>query len=178
MFGKLEAMSTLSFKADPPVWYIKQLTKANKMTSGSGKPLQIGSGLGKHGGQDQNKDDTKQTKVFNNQRDNKVCLLPDEKYLQLVHYKNLEACENNVVTYNGETICNNWHIRGHCLNTCKRKDLHTCLPAEKEKEYLVYVGYLRAHHNKFKNNHSGTGNNCGNRNGCECTDENTADLLS
>jgi hypothetical protein len=176
LFDEMEAIDTLSFKAEPPVWYVEKLAKANKVTSGSGKPLQIGNGTSKRENYDDKDDEPKRTKVFNNNRDNKVRLLPDERYSQLVHYKNLEACEESAVKVNGEFICNNWHIRGHCFNTCKRAQSHTCLSADKEREYRVYVGNLRAQHNKFKNNRrGGHGNYRGNRNNQERTGENTAD---
>jgi hypothetical protein len=174
IYDEIESIDTLNFKADPPVWYVEQLARTSKLTTGSGKPYQAGSGSNKRNSDD-DKPDEKRVKVFNNQRDNKIRLLPDEKYSLLVHYKNLEACETSAVKFNDEFICNNWHIRGHCFSTCKRRTTHTNLPSDIEKQYRTYVSQLRTHHNKFKNNRRGNTYQRGNRPQCDNTGENTTD---
>jgi hypothetical protein len=94
-------------------------------------------------------------KVFNEHHDNKVRLQSDEKYSALVHFKNLENCETSAVKYEGNCICNNWHIMGHCVDSCKRKKSHIKLPSEQEKLYRIYVTNLREGLSKFKNSRRG-----------------------
>jgi hypothetical protein len=174
MYGEIDAIDTLSFKADAPSWYLDLLAKANRPNK-SGSYPHNDSDQGKRGSQDSRDDTPKCTKVFNNQRDHKVRLLPNEKYSVLVHYKNLEACESFAVKLHDDFVCNNWHICGHCFSNCKRNASHTVLPSEVERDYRNYVCKLRAHNEKFKNARRGGGNQRQGRNNCERTGEHTAD---
>jgi hypothetical protein len=161
IFDELDSIDTLSFSADPPQWYLSQLNKLetpnNRNNNNSNRKRQ-----NTHSNDDSN---NSRIKVFNNNRDSRVRLQPDEKYSSLVYFKNLENCEDSAVKIDGEYICNNWHVRGHCVDSCKRKHTHIKLPTELERKYRIYIQNLRDSQSRFKTSHRGNRGNMKERNG-------------
>jgi hypothetical protein len=154
IYEELDSIDTLSFTAEPPRWYLNELNRIEKHNNKHGSPNRKRHHNTSHDNQHNSNNNTR-IKVFNEQRDNKVRLQSDEKYSALVHFKNLENCETSAVKYEGDYICNNWHIRGHCVDSCKRKKSHIKLPSEQEKLYRIYVTNLREGLSKFKNSRRG-----------------------
>jgi hypothetical protein len=154
IYEELDSIDTLNFSADPPRWYLTELTRIEKNNKHHTSPNRKRHHNTSHN-DDYTTNNNTRIKVFNEHRDNKVRLQSDEKYSALVHFKNLENCETSAVKHEGDYICNNWHIRGHCIDSCKRKKSHTKLPTEQEKLYRIYVTNLREGLSKFKNSRRG-----------------------
>jgi hypothetical protein len=168
MYEELDSIDTLSFSADAPRWYLNELARIENNNSPNKRRH--------HNTSHNDHQDTNNTriKVINNNRDSRVRLQPGEKYSALVHYKNLENCEPSAAKLEGEYICNNWHIRGHCVDSCKRKHTHIKLPSEQEKQYRIYVNNLREGLSKFKSSHRGPrGNTRERQGGSDRSGENT-----
>jgi hypothetical protein len=166
IYDELDSIDTLSFSAEAPQWYLSELqkvdTSANRHLTHSNKKRHLTHSQDDH---QQTSSNNTRIKVFNNNRDSRIRLQPDEKYSTLVHFKNLENCEDSAAKIDGEYICNNWHIRGHCVDSCKRKHTHIKLPTEIERQYRIYVQNLREGQARFKHSHRGQRGNTRERQG-------------
>ncbi len=76
-------------------------------------------------------------------------LRSDETYSHLINAANRKQNKSDEVFLHGKSVCNNWHIRGACWDTCQRKSSHVPLSGETLSKYKAYVEKLRASSQKF-----------------------------
>jgi hypothetical protein len=151
---ELRNISTLNFIAIAPKWYLDEEEKQLKLfhkcqqanqQNNQGNP-QSQSGRGYHNntrGRPTTQDHNKRVRVDNNDQDSVVALTQGERYSRIVHRTNLTECKDVAPRLNGDFICNNWHIRGHCVDTCPRAHTHIPLSSELKGKYRTYVAKLR-----------------------------------
>lgn len=154
---ELKNIITLNFMAIAPKWYLdeeeKQLrllqkrqqahaqSNHNQTNHGSNGPGHRDRSHNKHG--DSSPHQGKRVRVDNNNQDPVMALTAGERYTHIVHRTNLTECRNDAPKLNGDFLCNNWHIRGHCVDTCTRAHTHTTLTLELRGRYHTYVAKLR-----------------------------------
>jgi hypothetical protein len=152
MQEELDQIDTMSFIADAPYWYRDHLDKnenTNTNHSGHSGSRRNRSPSDKRSRDNQNHNNDKRTRVTNNDN-SQTKLQQNEVYSKLVHYQNLEKCKDQAVQHKGEYICNNFHMRGHCFDTCKRNVTHCTLPPETARKYCTYVRALRSARDSFE----------------------------
>ena len=96
--------------------------------------------------------DRSRKRLDNNKIDSFAQLQSGERYNYLTHFDNLKKCSRLSVRLNGEFVCNNWHIRGHCTSDCRRRDTHKELPIELKANFRKYVTGLQ----RCQSEYSGT----------------------
>ncbi len=149
MAQELKQINTMTFVAIAPKWYLEEETKAlerqrkeektNQATQSSPK----GSSNRFNRSNNTSNEDSKRTKVENENIDPIVALKSNESYASIVHWQNLKQFEPLAVKINGEYVCNNFHMRGFCHNMCKRATTHTKLSGEQRGKYRRYTASLR-----------------------------------
>jgi hypothetical protein len=85
----------------------------------------------------------KRMRVENPEPDTAVLLVPGERYPRIVHRTNLNECRDIAPRMNGDFVCNNWQIRGHCVDTCSRASSHVTLTGDLKAKYRIYAAQLR-----------------------------------
>jgi hypothetical protein len=154
---ELRNISTLNFVAIAPKWYLdeeeKQLRllqkrqqqanhQANHHTQQTGG-RNFNTPNGRSRSNPYHQDTGKRVRVDNQDQDSVVALTQGERYTRIVHRTNLVECRDAAPKLNGDYICNNWHIRGHCVDTCHRAHTHVTLNPELKGKYRTYVAKLR-----------------------------------
>jgi hypothetical protein len=159
---ELHQIDTLSFTADPPQWHKLELDKIKAKLAKDTKDMNTPwdeldlvrrSRRGRRG-YDENGDgvgENKRNKVSNQNMHPNLQLHNGEVYSKLVHYKNLEICKNEAPKFKGDFVCNNFHLRGHCHDGCKRHKSHTTLPPDILTKYRNYITALRKCRDTFEN---------------------------
>jgi hypothetical protein len=160
MSQELNQIDTLSFQADPPTWYQTQLDAIQARSSTrSSNGNNSGGRRGRDRSPSHHRNDrdspNKRTRVCNNNIHPSVTLQQNETYSKLIHFQNLTNCKDKAVKYKGDFLCNNFHIRGHCFDNCKRKKSHIQLPQDLATRFCTYVKALRACRDNFETQRSG-----------------------
>jgi hypothetical protein len=149
---ELQNIRTFNFTAVAPRWYLNELDKqAEKDRAQTPSKYQNGL-LNRYKERPQQDRDKTRTRVDNDNKDNFTTLQSGEKYHWLTHFDNLKKCSHLSVRMNGEFLCNNWHIRGHCTSDCRRRSTHTDLSPDQKANYRKYVAALRKCCGDFREN--------------------------
>ena len=156
---ELNNIRTLNFHAVAPKWYIDELDKQTEKdrTQDRGKYKDPTRDRYKDRPQSGIRDKTR-VRTENNNKDSFTQLQSGERYHWLTHFANLKKCSHLSVRMNGEFVCNNWHIRGHCTSDCRRRDTHKELPPELKGNFRKYVTGLRKCREDFATNPRGDTN--------------------
>jgi hypothetical protein len=149
MQEELDQIDTMSFSADTPHWYREYLNKNNSNHNNTNLSGSRRNRSPTHNNNDDNNHSDKRIRVINNDN-NQTKLQLNETYSKLVHFQNLAKCTDMAVKHKGEFVCNNFHIRGHCFDTCRRSVTHCTLPPETARKYCTYVRALRAKRDSFE----------------------------
>ena len=150
---ELRQISTQNINIQAPAWYITLETE--QMAKQQQKQHNNPNNRNRTPNPNMNEDrynrnnPNKRTRVDNTEQDTAVALTPGEVYSKLVHWKNLKKFEDMAPKVNGSYPCNNWQIRGHCFNNCKRTDTHVSLSKEQKGKYRAYVTALRKEYRDF-----------------------------
>ena len=149
---ELKQVSTQNIHVTAPSWYLALEREEQHKQQNRNTPPRLDRGRNRpnpFGGNPTNYDD-KRVRIDNNNQDNVVALTPGENYAKIVHYKSLQKHEDIAPKINGTFLCNNWHIRGFCFNTCRRAETHTNPPQEIKGKYRAYVTTLRKEAKDFQ----------------------------
>jgi hypothetical protein len=162
MQHELNQIDTLSFQADAPSWYQAQLdaiqarsSRSSNNNNNNGHRSRESSPSHRYNSRDS---PSKRARVSNNDIHPSVKLQQNEIYSKLIHFNNLTKCTEKAVKYKGDFLCNNYHIRGHCFDNCKRKNSHIQLPQDLATRYCSYVKALRNCRDNFESQRQGNGN--------------------
>jgi hypothetical protein len=160
MQQELNQIDTLSFQADAPTWYRAQLDAIQaRASSRSSHNNNSGNRRNRDRSPSHRRSDrdspNKRTRVCNDNIHPSIKLQQNEVYSKLIHFQNLTNCKDKAVKYKGDFLCNNYHIRGHCFDNCKRKNTHIQLPQDLATRFCSYVKALRNCRDTFEANRSG-----------------------
>ena len=141
---ELNNIRTFNFHTIAPKWYLDELDRQHDRdrTRLPSKHEHASNGRYRERSHSNTRDKAR-SRIDNNNIDSFVQLQSGEKYHWLTHFTNLKKCSNLSVKLNGEYVCNNWHIRGHCASDCRRRDTHVNLPTEQKANFRKYVTGLR-----------------------------------
>ena len=148
--NELSNIRTFNFHTIAPKWYLDELDRQadrgrNNAPSKHAHPNNDRYRDRSHS----NTRDKSRMRLDNNKADSFVQLQSGEKYNGLTHFDNLKKCSRLSVRLNGEFVCNNWHIRGHCTSDCRRRDTHIELPIQQKANFRKYVAGLRKCQGEF-----------------------------
>jgi hypothetical protein len=159
MQQELNQIDTLSFQADAPTWYQAQLdaiqAKASSRSSTNTQSQRRNRDRSPSHRRHDRDSPNKRIRVSNDDIHPSIKLQQNEVYSKLIHFQNLTNCKEKAVKYKGEFLCNNYHIRGHCFDNCKRKSSHIQLPQDLSTRFCAYVKALRACRDNFETQRSG-----------------------
>jgi hypothetical protein len=148
---ELKSIGTNNVIARPPAWYTQmKLEEARKhqQSSHNTRP----SNSSKSGQNNNDKPSEKRRTISNNNIDKATKIKEDETYGFIVHHQNLRKHRKDEAVVNGESVCNNWHMRGWCTDGCRRSASHKKLTGETLEKYRAYVAKLRESTAEFANN--------------------------
>ena len=146
MESELTGITTLTYTAKKPLWHT--ITENNKQQERDTRDKK--RQFYPHAGGNYNNDRNTSRTVTNDKTDIQTKANRDERYAFIVHRKNLTKCSHAEVTDNGTQICNNWHIRGWCVDGYRRSSTHKTLKGEQLEKYRAYVSLLRTEMKKFE----------------------------
>ena len=151
---ELMNIRTFNFHAVAPRWYLDELDKQQADRDRSQTPSKYANNPNNRYKERPNghNRDRARTRVDNNNKDAFASIQSGEKYHWLTHYDNVKKCSHLSVRMNGEFLCNNWHIRGHCTSDCRRRDTHTDLSNDQKANLRKYVTGLRKNRDRFSGN--------------------------
>ena len=141
---ELNNIRTFNFHTIAPKWYLDELDRQHDRdrTRLPSKHENASNGRYRERSHSNTRDKAR-SRLDNNNIDSFVQLQSGEKYHWLTHFTNLKKCSHLSVKLNGDYVCNNWHIRGHCTSNCRRRDTHINLPSEQKANLRKYVTGLR-----------------------------------
>jgi hypothetical protein len=148
---ELKNIGTNNILARPPTWYVKlKAGEARKNSNNTNNHSGQNSNHNKYNNND--KPQEKRRTISNNNIDKMTKIKEDETYGFIVHHQNLRKHRKDEAMVDGESVCNNWHMRGWCTDGCRRSSSHKKLTGDTLEKYRAYVTKLRASTADFANN--------------------------
>lgn len=146
---ELSRVDMNSVHARAPSWYRKLLQEKDTRSSTTSTKAK-----GRNQESQPTQDHQKRRTISNLDLDPHTKLKPSERYSSLIHRNNVQRCLDAEVIMDGRSVCNNWHLRGWCTDSCTRKGSHTKLNPPNLAKYKKYVGLLRKHAEAFRRGQS------------------------
>ena len=137
MDAELQGISTQTYHSKIPLWYtkLKQQQQQQQQTDNRRNPHHQPSPYSTPSSS------PKRRTISNPSPDHITKIRPGETYSSII--QNTKNHTNSEVTLDGNTICNNWHIRGWCTDGCRRSSSHLNLQGELLRQYRNYVNKIR-----------------------------------